>query len=129
MAYVNEDFPGRNGQIKDGKIYTCGDDSYGFKAGSYGNYTQFRNRLSNLVGFSSQECLWESAKEGSDFYELVFFADNEGILGADISRKLLGDFKKHEDKAKSIAVTFTKGYQDWMKAFELASDNGFADFH
>lgn len=123
------------------------ESSYGFRAGSYGGYNQWRESLASLVGLSPEE-IWQSADkfDGKPFVELINFPDCEGVIGPQTSAKLLKDFKDFEDKAKEVRMYgdtdeegkpldewmlnyFYNKYQEWMKAFELASNNGAVSFH
>ncbi len=62
--------------------------------------------------------------------ELINFADNEGIIGASVSVKLLQDFESfHRAAEQHEDGYFTEKYNAFMKAFELASDNGAVEFH
>lgn len=129
ICFVNSNFPSRECQMIHCGIYDYGDESYGFRAGSYGGYNQFRSELARLAGFKCQYDYWDNAKESDPFYELIIFADNEGVIGASVSMKLLADFNKNKTNAESVGGYFYDRYLEWIKAFELASQNGFVDFH
>lgn len=99
--------------------------TFGFRAGSYGGYGQWRADLQ--AQFNPQR-----DPEGP-FYELIWFADNEGAIGPDAARDLLADFREHADSynpyAPGYADHFREKYQDWTRACELAADGGLIDFH
>src|SRR5216117_1196420 len=50
-----------------------------FRAGSYSGYNNWRNDLARLAGWKDDEEAWK-ATEGP-FWELINFADNEGVIG------------------------------------------------
>ncbi|MES1046340.1 hypothetical protein HYI36_00780 [Bacillus sp. Gen3] len=121
MEWSEKHFPGRGEGIDPQKVYSW-EEEFGFRAGSYSGYNWWRAKL-------------EQFASGNDFDELINFADNEGVIGFIVSKKLAKDFKENEIKAKEFAETINDGdwwfsqYQRWKKAFEIASDNGAVDFH
>lgn len=122
MVWSEENFPGRGQGIDPNAVYKIGEE-YRFPAGSYHGYNWWR---SNLEIFS----------DGNSFVELINFADNEGIIGPIVSNKLYSDFvsslEKAEEFSKTLGVNgewWFKKYNDWMKAFEYAKQNGAVDFH
>ena len=135
-AWVNEAFPDRNGAFKNGCYVVK--DQFGFRAGSYSGYNYFREILSEAVLGVSPEVVWkEPAKyQDSAFYELINFADNEGILGTEVCCKLAGDFAANrltfvEYVEVNVADSdyFITKYEEWTKAVDLACCNGFIQFH
>lgn len=127
--YLNNSFPGYGDNLQDGQVYKS-EDSFGFRAGSYGGYSEWRNQLAKLAGYSSAEQCWQTPEKPGPFYELINFSDCEGVIGPETSKKLAEDFATfghvaslHEDEY------FRAKYQDWKKAFEFASENGCVDFH
>jgi hypothetical protein len=121
MEWSEECFKGRGEGIDANAVYTYEED-YEFGAGSYSGYNSWRDIL-------------ESFSNGKDFYELINFADNEGVIGYVIAKKLYNDFLQNEERAKEFAKTISDGewwirkYEDWKTAFEYASDNGAVNFH
>jgi hypothetical protein len=92
----------------------------------------------------------EEMFKGQPFWELINFADNEGTIGTEISKKLAADFEKMRDTIVKEAWEkwpsvddfptvrheneqernyFMKKYDQWAKAFAIASDNGAVKFH
>lgn len=68
---------------------------------SYGGYGRFRRELADLAGWGSIDQAW--AATSGPCWELLNFADNEGVLGLNACRKLLADFEAiDEDKAKEF---------------------------
>lgn len=110
VAYVNDDFPGREGSIVNRGVYSF-DKQYGFRAGGYGYYSGWREQLAHAAA------CWNGAT--GPFSELINFADNEGVLGPEVCAKL----------AKAGDDEFIKSYLQWKKAFDLAADGGMVEFH
>lgn len=122
MEWSEKHFTGRGEGVEADKVYTF-EDEFGFRAGSYSGYNWWRNELEQFKGDVA-------------FQELINFADNEGVIGPVVSKKLLNDFKQYEQEAVEYANTLGENgswwldkYRDWMKAFEYASQNGAVDFH
>jgi hypothetical protein len=130
IEWVEKNFSGRTEGLKAG-IYTFA-DRYGFRAGSYSGYGIWRSQLSFFAHGKTSKEIWESDVTTGDFMELINFADNEGVIGPVVSKKLAKDFE--DNRAAIFAKTgdgdyFRAKYDDWAKAFALASNNGFIDFH
>jgi len=94
---------------------------HAFRAGSYGGYNQWRANL--------QEQFNPERHPDGPFYELIWFADNEGTIGPEAAADLLADFR-------ILGATYTppwpeasEVFADWGRAFELAADGGLIDFH
>lgn len=97
-------------------------ESYGFRAGSYSGYSYWRNELRERYNA-------ETRPEGP-FYELIWFADNEGTLAQQAATSLLGEFRRFEkDYAASHHGYDLQRYKDWTIACQLAADGGLIDFH
>lgn len=134
---------GQHDQLEDGKFYSV-DEAYGFRAGSYGGYNQWRETLAKLAGYpltpykgfmgesaAHAAACWDGAT--GPFAELIDFPDNEGSIGAVTSAKLAKDFADFDERAKYFDGDedgwFYKKYLDWKAAFELAVDGGMVSFH
>lgn len=122
MDWSERHFPGRAEGIDSKTVYEY-EDSYDFRAGSYSGYGVWRSELKRFNGNIA-------------FQELINFADNEGVIGYVVAKKLAKDFSDHEAEAKEFAKTLGDNgewwlakYYDWKKAFEMASDNGAVGFH
>jgi len=133
--------------IDDGWYLPSG-EYYGFRAGSYSGYNEWRELLTFSVGYSSLEDVWGNNLEGP-FTELINFSDSGGIIGPEYSKKLYEDFINYEneiiDKLSENMMGFTstiperidvdtydyfiRVYNGFKKAFEIASDNGVVLFH
>lgn len=127
MAWVEENFPGRAQGVQPG-IYSFA-DKFGFRAGSYSGYGQWRDWLAKVAGYAGERAAW-SASSGP-FWELINFADNEGVIGPVVSAKLAKDFADNEQRIadQSPEPWFIDQYRIWRKAFEMAADAGAVDFH
>ena len=120
LTWAEEHWKGRSEPIEADVVYTR-TERYKFRAGSYSGYNWWRDRLDEFKG----DCA---------FQELINFSDCEGVIGSVVSRKLYEDFKKYHDEAIIYAKGFKDGdffidrYEKWLKAFEIAKDNGAVDF-
>jgi len=141
--YINPDFPGRCDNLDNGAIYGY-DDYDNFVSMSYGRYNSWRENLAKLAGYEAIDYddgfmgtsiikklhsagAWNS--ESGPFWELINFSDCEGVIGCEVSKKLLEDFKQYQDKAVSTGDEwFIKHYNKFREAFEVASNNGAVSF-
>lgn len=145
QMWVNPDFHGREDSIEHKSIYHA-EDHYGFLAGSYSGYNEWRDELANLAGYpgaphpsprrlgeqSHAAYVWEHYEDlrGKPFVELIHFSDCEGVIGPETSAKLARDFAAFQEKADQHPDEyFRRKYNDWRKAFEMAADNGAVMFH
>lgn len=130
IDHTERNWPGRTEGLLAG-IYSYS-EAYKFKAGSYGGYNAWRSELSVVMTGLEAEDIWksEAAKTTAPFYELISFSDCEGFIGPSVAAKLAGDFASHQAKATATGDDyFIARYADWRRAFELAADRGFVDFH
>jgi hypothetical protein len=130
IEWTESNWPGRTEGVEPNAIYCVG-DRFGFRAGSYSGYNAWRNWLATVAGFRSAKDCWERGKPGDPFYELIHFADNEGVIGPVVAKKLAGDFAKHVAKAADLAAQpwYLDQYARWWCAFLTASCRGAVDFH
>jgi len=126
--YILTEFSAVADQVKEGIAYSY-EDSFGFRAGSYSGYNEWRKWLAALVG-STPEKIWEGEIVPA-FKELINYSDCEGVIGAITSAKLAADFAKYNDAAKASNRNDYCYciYQNWSKAFEMAADGGAVKFH
>lgn len=134
-------------------VYTY-KQAYGFRAGSYSGYNNWREALS-VLGIGVLPCdVWgDWSYENRPFYYLVNFSDCEGAIGMEYSAKLYQDFLAQEPiiraKFKTLEIVelveqfpqvswlktleerawFWEKYRDWKRAFRLAKNNGVVVFH
>lgn len=141
QLYKKNDFESHFGDLKEDVLYTY-EDKYCFCAGSYNGYSQWRNVLAPFVGYEQDISdyyekypysfgVWKNYTEG-DFYELLNFSDCEGCIGKEYSKKLYQDFVKNKDDFYEYFKEepyYIKKYNDFMLAFQFASENGCVEFH
>jgi hypothetical protein len=140
-AYVNIHFPQQAEGLEDKAVYLY-DERFGFRAGSYYGYNQWRETLARIAGYSAKLSerhgatslrhdagAWK-AKSGP-FHELIHFSDCEGSIGAKVSAKLAADFAAFQPAVDASATDdyFKERYGMWRTAFETAAQNGAVDFH
>lgn len=107
-------------------------ESHEFRAGSYTGYNLWRRDLADR--FNPYRDGGQPSPEGP-FYELIWFADNEGTICELAATNLLAEFREHEATYRvahagtEMGEYFVQKYADWMRACELAADGGLIDFH
>ena len=107
-------------------------ESHGFQAGSYSGYNAWRGDLAER--FNPYRDNGQPSPEGP-FYELIWFADNEGTIGELAAVSLLADFRQREAEYRAAHLGTERGdyfvekYAGWLRACELAADGGLIDFH
>jgi hypothetical protein len=115
------------------------DKDFHFRAGSYSTYNSWRNQLAKLAGYEPKivdryetgnpqirydQTVWDNPVDGP-FMEIINFSDCDGVIGAEVSKKLAADFAEFQEKADlEDAMWFQKTYTDFRKAFEMAADGG-----
>lgn len=116
-------------------VTTDATESTDFRAGSYGGYNMWRQDLADQ--FNAVERGWDHGPTMTEpdpakpFYELIWFADNEGTIGPDAAKDLLEDFRTHAS-VYTLAEShgqYLEIYTNWTRAFELAADGGLVRFH
>lgn len=121
---------GRDRDLIHGGCYAITDKTgeHRFRAGSYHGYGQWRADLHRQFNPETNPDL--------PFYELIWFADNEGSIGTEAAADLLADFREHADQYapapdsdERTQAWFRDKYADWTRAFELAADGGLVRFH
>ena len=129
VPYINPHYPSRAAGIEAGVAYAW-DDSFDFRAGSYGGYNAWRNQLAIVAGWGSDKACWESEKEEGLCYELICFSDCEGVFGSAVCTKLYKDFLSIKEAAQGLEDEwFVYSFNNWLQAFEMASDGGMVRFH
>lgn len=128
LTWSEDQWPGRCPELSEGTVYRAS-ESFDFRAGSYSGYNEFRSALSRLVGYASDRDYWNRAPEGTYFYALINFADNEGTIGATTAAQLARDFADCQESADRIGGWFSEIYAKWRKATEIAADGGAINFH
>jgi hypothetical protein len=137
---TNPNFPGREIPLKDNVLYSFS-DTFGFRAGSYSGYNHWRRELAKLAGYPAtrydhyghvemREDAGAWAATSGPFWELINFADNEGVIGSSVAAKLAKDFADHQPEADAHPDEYFRAkYAEWRRACEMAADNGAIDFH
>ena len=141
--YQNDSLLDQSEGIKSGE-YTCEGIQDSFRAGSYSGYSGWRRNLAKMIGWEIED-LWRNVETlvqrnenlndvlnendrfsvDIPFIELLHFSDCEGFIGPKTSTKLHADFLEWDEKAKAVDQGyFYERYQEWTKAFEVASDGG-----
>jgi hypothetical protein len=106
-------------------------DTWGFRAGSYSGYGNFRSLLCyGMHGITISE-FWEKSEAYKDkpFYELLNFADNEGTIGSEAAADLAVDFVENREQLVPHLEDWMERYDEWTRACQDASDGGMIDFH
>lgn len=120
MKWSESVWPGKGKPIDPDTVYEY-EDCFEFRAGSYSGYNRWRDDLEKFKGDVA-------------FQELIDFADNEGVIGSELSAKLRDDFKKYHDEAmefsqrEDVCMYFFENYCNWEKAFAMAAENGAVEF-
>lgn len=122
VVYTEEQFPGRSAGVQVGVL--AFKEAFGFRAGSYSGYNQWRDWLASISGWGTAKRCWSGKQTEGPFYELINFSDCEGVIGPQVAAKLAQDFQDFADKA-----WYDTRYKDWQKAFVMAADGGAVSFH
>jgi hypothetical protein len=120
-----------------GGCYAITDETrtHSFRAGSYSGYNHWRADLARQFNPQPQvpgERYPGEPDPDGPFYELIWFADNEGCIGELAAAELLADFRAHADRydpKDDIDGWYRSKYDDWTRAFELAAAGGLVRFH
>lgn len=137
LAYIDgdeiiyfTDFPERlDGQPKG--VYS-GERLPSFRAGSYGGYNRWREKLSQMAIGVDPQTVWDNWKKYKDepFALLIHFSDCEGAIGPESSLILHGQFEAWREQARDEMDRWEfEVYEDFAKAFEEVAGNGFVVFH
>lgn len=110
------------------------DDSWGFRAGSYSGYNAFRSALASAAWDEDYDKIdWSRVDEYRDkpFFELCWFADNEGTIGPEAAADLARDYDEHKDRIVALLQDdyFEDKFHEWGRAFHDAANTGMIDFH
>lgn len=105
-------------------------ETHDFEAGPHTWYGRWRSDI-------KQQFNRDQDPDGP-FYELIWFADNEGCIGHQAAQNLLDDFRQHADRYDPLPLRgdyqgfldwSSRRYVDWTRAFNLAANNGIVVFH
>lgn len=133
MEWSEKQWPGRGEGIDPTTVYEK-HGTFDFRAGSYSAYNEWRDWLAKVAGFASAEECWDRGKLGDPFFELIHFADNEGVIGPKVAAKLAEDFRANILRALDLRPVEHGGwyidqYVLWWAACLTASHHGAIDFH
>ena len=106
----------------------------GFRAGSYGGYNVWRALLCRVMLGVEPRAVWNDPDKwrSQPFYGLINFADNEGCIGPVWSARLAKEFAEGRERFHAhpeVGDYERSKYDEWMKAFEAAAQNGCVEFH
>jgi hypothetical protein len=151
----NSWFPEQSEGLTDGPVQAQG-EQYGFRAGSYSGYGEWRDDLARAAGYiGGAQQVWGNFDTGESmgdiyskpFTHLINFSDADGVIGPIVSEKLYQDFVNYEDDVMKIVDQwylkldpdkeydtetvkwFRAKYNDWKQAFNIARNNGAVIFH
>ena len=143
--------PGTTGYLdglQEGLVVVHG-ETYGFRAGSYSGYGEWRDDLAKASNYGSANNIWQDPESvrGRPFVELINFSDADGVIGPVMSEKLYMDFVEQEENIMKKVYEwylkfdpekeydgdtvkwFRQKYSDWKQAFNVARNNGAVIFH
>lgn len=110
-----------------------------FCAGSYSGHHEFRELLAEAMNHTYEDYTTDGIRDPYwPFYELIYFADNQGCIGPDAAHDLAQDFLVHQYTVKYYvrqrlndidATNFIYVYDHWMDAAYLARQDGLIQFH
>jgi len=113
-------------------------ESYDFRAGSYSGYNAWRKVLCLTMLEVSPERVWTNPDEWKDkpFVGLINHSDCDGAIGGPVAKSLYQDFVRYRHKAEGYVGDplnedngwFLEVYEDFLKAFKLAADEGILVF-
>ncbi len=122
FVYINNNFDAHD-DLTTGR-YDSIEDCFSFGVG-YNWYDQFRTQLSLLTGVKRGRM-----KKGDKLFELIFFSDCEGVIGAKTSQKIYDDLVSIKDKATdTLHPNYLSFFRNLLIAFELARHDGCVVFN
>jgi hypothetical protein len=138
-TYNEGSFPHTLGSLIVGKCYLASGEQFRFRAGSYSGYSRFREALCLEALGVSANTVWAEPEKyvGRPFYEMINFSDCEGVVGHEVCLKLTRDFQEGRETVRArLEQTddhgfgwYADSYDNWQKAYELASVDGMVKFH
>lgn len=109
-------------------------ESYSWHGGGYIGYGMRRDIIRSYAGITPWPNTnpelddWYAENEDKPFFELVFFADNEGSIGHEAAEDLFNDFTYHRVELVDAGLP-QEWVSSWIKGLQLAADNGLVHFH
>lgn len=140
MAWSESQWSGRGADLDPDAVYAITGEVGDFRAGSYGGYNQWRDWLAQFASYESAKAVFRGDVTAGPFYELICFADNEGVIGPLVSAKLAKDFRnllapvwrEARDRLGEGSDNyryFIEKYRLWSTAFHAAAQGGAVEFH
>lgn len=133
--HSQQEYPEHLAGIVEHGVYRC-KETYDFRAGGYGAYNHWREVLSKLILHIEPRVIWNSPDEyrNQPFFWLINFTDCDGIIGTEKCQILAADFQKWQEAAENYTDTddhgwFLETYKRFRRAFEMAAENGYVEFH
>lgn len=130
---IDEDWKHKIKNLQDGKAYN-GDVIFRGVSYPYSAHNIFREKLVKLVGReelldSKGKIKWNELPADIPFYDLIYFADNEGCLDWEVSNTIYSDFEKFNEKAKlEMNEDDYSKYETWLETFKSAKNDGVVVF-
>lgn len=125
LAYTLEGFEDRIKNLEWQSYYKGESTKFGVSC-SYGGHNRFRESICKMFGITP-DIIWNNreAHKEHPFYELVDFADNEGVLDYECASKLHGDFLDYQEIAEAkLNKHEYNHYCKWIDVLKAASENG-----
>ena len=100
----------------------------------YSSHSRFRESLVKVMARADLldgegKIKWKVLPKDLPFYDLIWFADNEGCLDWEISETIHADFVLFDKAAKKILSDYEYNiYKTWMETFAAAKANGVVVF-
>ena len=130
---IDDDWKHKIKNLEEGKFYVgeCVDRSISYP---YSAHSRFRESLIKLIG--REDLLkadgtidWQNLPSDIPFYDLIWFADNEGCIDWETSERIYKDFKAWETEADEFYSEFQIGkYKEWLNVFDLGRQGGVVVF-
>jgi len=119
-----------------------GSTTHSWRGGSYSGYGRRRAELARFADIPDAHSvsadamdLWIDEHQEKPFFELVWFADNEGAIGHEAARDLLADFVAHRDellapaRSGDTSTWLSESWiDDWIRGLTLAANDGLVRF-
>ncbi len=117
--------------VKNG-VYRIRGDSDSVSMG-YAGYNWWREWLCLQVNGIQPDTVWGTRDDAATmtlpFYELIDFADNEGVIGTIAAAELARDFAEWQDKVNaSSEERFREVYGRMRRLFEIAANGGYVRY-
>lgn len=124
-------FPHTLGSLLEGRYYEPFGEQFGFRAGSYSSYNQFREDLCLVALGVTPSIVWRVPERftGRPFFEMIHFSDCEGVIGPEVCAKLAHDFARGQMAVRPKLAEWDGLYDSWTIAYRLASKDGMVVFH